>query len=595
MIKDAKTKFLLDLVKPYKHIVVLVVLMSILGSGFDGISIGLLVPLLSSLQKMNTVQQLPRVLQWFMDFLQPFSTPQQIMLALGFVILAVILKNLFLAVSVRLGHWLSTLLLANLRMQAATLLMRVGIGFHHQSKAGELINNAVGNTINVELFLRFAVELLANSLTLAVLVAMLFLLSWQLALLSVLLGAIFFYCIHYYTKNAQRIGKEVAETERDFMNTVHESLSAIPLIKSYSQEPAQISSWHEKITANRKASYRRNFTFFSIHPLTDVLGAFAIAILFVTAMLTYKLDTQLILTQLLPFIYILLRIVPLAKILNGQRVEVVSRWPYVELVQELLRTDDKPFIPDGHKIFSGLQHEIRFRAVTFAYNGNPKPVLHQVSFSIPAGRTTAIIGESGAGKSTVANLLLRFYDPQQGEILLDDKFLPNFRIESYHRKIGVVSQDTFLFSHTVKFNIAFSAEGTPTDEQIIAAAKKAGAHEFIMELPHGYDTFVGDRGVQLSGGQRQRISIARAFLRDPEILILDEATSALDVQTERRIHQAIAELSHGRTVIIIAHRLSTIRNADQIIVLKNGRVIETGLASKILNQKNEHNELAYAP
>jgi ABC-type multidrug transport system fused ATPase/permease subunit len=268
--------------------------------------------------------------------------------------------------------------------------------------------------------------------------------------------------------------------------------------------------------------------------------------------------------------------------------------PYVDYVYELLRVDDKPFIADGRQIFSGLQREIEFRGVTFVYHGAPKIVLRGVSFSIPAGKTTAIIGESGAGKSTIANLLLRFYDPQHGAILLDGEPLPDFKLESYHRKIGVVSQDTFLFSNTVKFNIAFSAIATPADEQIIAAAKKAGAHEFIMELPNGYDTFVGDRGVKLSGGQRQRISIARAILRDPEILILDEATSALDAKTERRIHQAILELSQGRTVIIIAHRLSTIKNADQIIVLKNGQVAEIGDRDELLERGGEYYQLAQA-
>ncbi|MGH7450211.1 MAG: ABC transporter ATP-binding protein, partial [bacterium] len=313
---------------------------------------------------------------------------------------------------------------------------------------------------------------------------------------------------------------------------------------------------------------------------------------FVIAMFMYELNTQLMLTQLLPFIYILLRIVPLTKIINAQKAEVLSKRPYVELVYNLLRDDDKPFIPNGHQIFSGLAREIQFRAVSFVYNGTRKPVLHEVNFSIPAGKTTAIVGESGAGKSTIANLLLRFYDPQQGGILLDGEPLPNFKLETYHRKIGVVSQDTFLFSNTVKFNIAFSVEGTPSEEQIIAAAKKAGAHDFIMELPNGYDTFVGDRGMKLSGGQRQRISIARAILRDPEILILDEATSALDTKTERRIHQAILELSHGRTVIIIAHRLSTIKNADQIVVLKHGQVAEIGHPEDLLEQGGEYYQLA---
>jgi len=594
MSRHEKTKFLFSIIKPYRRLVALVILLSILGSCFDGISIGLLLPLLSNLQKMDAGQNLPAIFRWLAELLQPYSAQQQIMLSIGFVLAAILLKNLFIMLSMRLGHWLSNRLQADLRLKAMTLLMRIGIEFHYQAKVAELIEKAMGHTTQMEFFMRMLVELTANLLTLFVLVAMLFILSWPLTLLTLVLGAVFFIVISQYTKNARHLGKQSAAATQDLMNTVYESLSGIQLIKSYSKEQEQIPQLHEKIEASRRMTFRRTSRFFGVHPLTDVLGSIAIIVLFLLAMSMYKMDTQLMLTQFLPFVYILLRIVPLTKIINGQRTEIAGNRPYVDFVYDLLRVDDKPFIADGRQIFSGLQREIQFCDVTFVYNGTPKTVLRDVNFTIPAGKTTAIIGESGAGKSTIANLLLRFYDPQQGEILLDSEPLPNYQLASYHRKIGIVSQDTFLFSNTVKFNIAFSALATPANEQIIAAAKKAGAHEFIMELPNGYDTFVGDRGVKLSGGQRQRISIARAILRDPEILILDEATSALDTKTERRIHQAILELSQDRTVIIIAHRLSTIKNADQIIVLKNGQVAESGSGEELLAQGGEYYHLANA-
>jgi len=588
----SQTQFLFCLIKPYRRLVALVILLSILGSCFDGISIGLLLPLLSNLQKMEASRNLPAVFRWLAELLRPYSAQQQIMLSIGFVMAAILLKNLFIMLSIGLGHWLSNRLQADLRLQAMTLLMRVGIEFHHRAKAAELIDKAMGHTAQMELFMRIFIELTANLLTLLVLIALLFVLSWPLTLLALLLGAIFFQIISQYTKSARRLGQQGATTTQSLTSAVYESLSGIHLIKSYSTEQEQISQLHEKIEVSRRMAFRRSSRFFGVHPLTDVLGSLAIVILFLLAIWMYKMDTQLMLTQLLPFIYILLRIVPLTKIINGQRTEIMGNRPYVDYVYELLRVDDKPFIADGRQIFSGLKREVQFRSVTFIYNGTPKTVLRDVNFAIPAGKTTAIIGESGAGKSTIANLLLRFYDPQDGAILLDGESLPNFQLASYHRKIGIVSQDTFLFSNTVKFNIAFSAIATPSDEQTIAAAKKAGAHEFIMELPNGYDTFVGDRGVKLSGGQRQRISIARAILRDPEILILDEATSALDAKTERRIHQAILELSQGRTVIIIAHRLSTIQNADQIIVLKNGQVAEIGGREELLARDGEYYQLA---
>jgi subfamily B ATP-binding cassette protein MsbA len=594
MAKHEKTKFLFEIIKPYKHAAALVILLSMLGSCFDGISIGLLVPLLGNLQKMNAGQNWPVIFRWLAELLRPYSVQQQIMLSIGFVLTAILLKNLFIMLSIGLGHWLSHRLQADLRLKAMTLLMRVGIEFHQQAKVTELVEKAMEHTSQMEFFMRMFIELTANLLTLLVLVAMLFILSWPLTLLTLLLGAIFFIIISQYTKSARRLGQQGATTKQDLMNAVYESLSGIQLIKSYSKEQEQIPLLHEKIEASRRMTFRRTSRFFGVHPLTDVLGAIAIVVLFLLAMRIYKMDTQLILTQLLPFVYILLRMVPLTKIINGQRTEIAGNRSYVDFVYGLLRVDDKPFIAEGRQIFSSLQREIQFRNVAFVYNGKPKAILRNINFAIPAGKTTAIIGESGAGKSTIANLLLRFYDPQHGTILLDGEPLPNFQLVSYHRKIGIVSQDTFLFGNTVKFNIAFGAIATPSDEQIIAAAKKAGAHEFIMDLSNGYDTFIGDRGVKLSGGQRQRIAIARAILRDPEILILDEATSALDAKTERRIHQAILELSQGRTVIIIAHRLSTIKNADQIIVLKNGQVAEIGHPEELLERGGEYCQLAQA-
>ncbi|MGH7453718.1 MAG: ABC transporter ATP-binding protein, partial [bacterium] len=583
-----ETKFLLSIIKPYKQLVVVVILLSILASVFDGISIGLLVPLISNLQGMEGANGLPKILQWATDSLRRLPSNQQIFIALAFIIVAILLKNLFIAASVRCGHWLSTRLLADLRTKAIKLLMTVSIDFHHKSRAGDLIEKSVNNTHHVEYLLRMCIEFAANAMTLAVLIGMLFLLSWQLTLVAIMLGAAFLLFMLHYTRVLKSLGQKSALTGREFLHAVHESLSGIVLIKSYGQEHEQIPVLNEKIETHRQIQYRCSFRVFSIHPITDVLASLAIVVLFIVALLRYDMNTKLMLTQMLPFIYILLRIVPLLKILHTQRADLVSGWPYVEVVYGLIREDNKPFIRDGEQVFRRLEKEIRFQAVIFGYQAGSRTILQEVHFSIPAGKTTAIIGESGAGKSTVANLLLRLHDPQQGKILIDGVPLPKFRLATYHRRLGIVSQDTFLFNNTVAFNIAFSANRKPSTEEIIKAASQAGAHEFIMELPEGYATLIGDRGVRLSGGQRQRLAIARAIIRDPEILILDEATSSLDVETERRIHQAITKLSQGRTVIIIAHRLSTIRGADQIIVLKNGRVVECGSDYKLFEHLGEY-------
>jgi len=348
----------------------------------------------------------------------------------------------------------------------------------------------------------------------------------------------------------------------------------------------------EKIAVTGKDLHRAYFGNYMVHLITEGFGIIAIGFLFLIAMAWYDFENKLLLVQLLPFIYILTRLMPVMKTLNQARGNIMSRWPFLNLVHDLIRLDNKPIVKDGQRIYTGLRKGIYFKSVTFSYED--KPAVEDLHFMIPMGKTTAIVGKSGAGKSTIISLLMRFYDPQRGSICIDNEPLKEFQKDSYRCNIGVVGQDTFIFNDTVKNNVAFGALDSPTDELITEAAKKAGAHNFIMGLPKGYETFLGDRGVTLSGGERQRISIARAILRDPEILILDEATSSLDMGTEELIHKALTDLSRDRTVIIIAHRLSTIRGADQIIVLRDGKVAEVGKEIGLIKKKGEYYKLANA-
>jgi len=584
----AERKFLLEILKPYKLVIVALIFCSVLASGFDSISIGMLVPLLGSLQKMQLDDQTPKFMQWMTEFLQPYPLSQQILLAIGMVVLALTLKNITLALSFKSGYWLSTKLTADLKVKSMDLLMKVGIGFHRKSKVGDLMHRAMEAPNQLEDLIKQSVEFTANLLTLIMLVGLLVILSWQLSIVCFALGISYIYLLSIYMKRLGKISEERAEIDLKTTSKVHESLSAIELIKSYSKEGLIISTLKDLVERSRKMSYHIAFKYNAVRWLTDIIGGFAIAILFITSMFLYDMNTKILVIHLLPFLYVITRLVPLLKLLNGIRAAIISHWPALRLNFELLRPDDKPFLIDGHKPFRTLKSEIEFRSVTFSYGQNEKFALKDIRFSIPKGKTTALIGESGGGKSTIINLIMRFYDPQVGNILIDGEPLQNFQIESYRSKIGIVSQDTFLFHDTVKNNIAFGLIETSSDEHIVAAARKAGAHDFILNLPQGYDTVLGERGMRLSGGQRQRISIARAILRDPEILILDEATSALDTGTERLIHDTILAMSRNCTVIIIAHRFSTVKNADQIIVLKNGQIVEAGHADHLLNKKGEY-------
>ena len=240
--------------------------------------------------------------------------------------------------------------------------------------------------------------------------------------------------------------------------------------------------------------------------------------------------------------------------------------------------------------FTKLEKGIHFNSISFSYPNHDKLILKDVDLYLPRGTTLALVGGSGAGKSTLADLLPRFYDPNSGKIIIDDTDLREFNLQSMRKAMGIVSQDTFLFNDSVKNNIAYG-KPSASDEEIISAAKRANAYEFISKLPQGLDTQIGDRGVMLSGGQRQRLAIARALVQNPEILILDEATSALDTVSERLVQEAIDDLSRDRTTLVIAHRLSTVQKADQIAVLDQGRVMEVGTHNELLQKGGYYKRL----
>ena len=248
-----------------------------------------------------------------------------------------------------------------------------------------------------------------------------------------------------------------------------------------------------------------------------------------------------------------------------------------------MRRDNKIYLENGKIEFYSLKNSIEFIGVDFSYNLN-EPVLHQIDLSIEKGETTAIVGGSGAGKTTLVDLISRFYDPTKGKIKIDGINLRDLEINSLRRQMAIVSQHSFLFNTSVKNNIAYGLENVD-DREIEKAAKLANAWEFIQELPEAMETILGDRAVRLSGGQQQRIAIARAILRNPEILILDEATSALDSVTEKLIQESLEQLSRGRTTIAIAHRLSTIINADKVVVMERGRIVEQGKYQDLLDRR----------
>jgi subfamily B ATP-binding cassette protein MsbA len=315
----------------------------------------------------------------------------------------------------------------------------------------------------------------------------------------------------------------------------------------------------------------------SVKPVTEI---FAVLLLLGVLSLTL-LQGQLSLVTALTFMFVLYRLHPHMKQLDGERLGLASLTASVADVMTFFHLPENALVNQGKVGFHGLQTQINLEGVSFSYSLVDKAALHQVSCRIPQGKTTAIVGPSGAGKTTLLKLLGRLYTPSEGALRIDDVGLSCLKREDWVQRVAIVSQDGYIFNRTVGENIAY---GLPqaTEAEIIHAATLANAHPFICDLPQGYHTPIGGRGAHLSGGQQQRILLARALVRDPEILILDEATNALDSISEDLIQQALRQLSQNRTVIIIAHRLSTIEHADQIIVLDQGRVVEQGTLAQLL-------------
>ena len=590
--RKLKRKFVLDLLSPYKKYIALIFVLSFFAAAFDGISIGMLVPLLGGIQQITNYSQLPEVLQSLIKIFSGYPIEKQILLSLILVVLALVLKNLVLAVFYYLTYWLTARLIQNLRVRVVNTLMAVGIGFYNNVKTGELVENIIYNTVHTDEIFKKSSEMINLIMSFLIFLALLVVFSWKLTAVTIVLSAIIAFGVSIYIKKISLYGFKMIDSGRELTASLHETLSGIQVIKSFTKEREQTIKLRNRIERHAANQLNLNFSTFMVHVITEALGVLAIGILFLIAIKSADMDYRLVLTQMLPFVYILARMLPVIKQINQARGIIVSRLPALDAVYDLIRLDNKPVLRDGDKPYTGLKSGIRFESVTFSYGGGERAALTDAGFFIPKGKTTAIVGKSGAGKSTIINLLLRFYDPQTGDIFIDDEPLRNMAVESYRRNIGIVSQDTFIFNDTVRNNIAFGLIGEPSDEVITDAAKRAGADEFISGLPEGYDTILGERGIRLSGGQRQRISIARAILKNPEILILDEATSSLDTRTEELIHKAITELSRNRTVVIIAHRLSTIKNADQLIVLRDGRVSETGSETELMERRGEYYELA---
>lgn len=525
-----------------------------------------------------------RLLDWVVGDLVAGQSPMAALRNVVLVMFAVfLLKNIAGYVQAYTNSVIEGRVTRDIRNHIYGHLLHLGFPFFQRTRSGQVISRVTNDVDQLrQLATGNLTKALSNLIQVVFFLAVLMVLSWQLTLVALLFLPPMLGLWARFRKRLHRGVMTVLDTVGEISSQVQETVSGIRLVKASGAEEWERQRFRDLTWRHFKAVVRaaRWQQFFP--PATEMITATAVLGMLWYGSYLVLVDGTLAAAAFITFLALAMKLMSPAKFLGNFPALVQPGLAAGERAFALLDAPIEILDRPGARPVTGFREAIRLERASFAYAPGV-PTLHEIELAIRPGEVVALVGPSGAGKSTLADLLPRFYDPTGGRITLDGVDLRELRLAELRAQLGIVTQETILFHDTVRANIAY---GRPEAAQaeIEAAAQAANAHEFIAEMPQGYDTVLGERGVRLSGGQRQRIAIARALLRNPPILILDEATSALDTQSERLVQQAIEELLAGRTVLVIAHRLSTVRKADLIVVLEEGRIVQRGTHEELLAQ-----------
>lgn len=567
-------------IKIPKDKLALYLLFTLLSSLFSIVSIGMLAPFLSLIfNQENTAAPLQtNAIGGLKTYLQAIIQKDRLQ-GLSVICIAMVVatffRNLFLYISNYISTPVRNDILSSFRLRLYNKVLRLPLSFYSEQRKGDMISRMNGDVFEVQASIIMGMEgLIKDPLTIIGFLAYMIYLSPKLSLLLLLLLPITAFIIGRVSKQLKKQSNEFWDINGGVISHLEETLGGIKVIKVFNAEQSMMDKFlalNQKLfKVLNKMTIRRDLA----SPLTEVLGVIVLSIiLYIGGRLALNDSRDLAGSDLISYIISFAMLLNPAKNLANSISNVRKGMGAVERIEEILQTPETIQNKPGAVEMKSFNKSIEFRNVSFGYNDTA--IIKNISFTIDKGKTVALVGSSGAGKSTVADLIPRLHDITGGQILIDGIDIRDYTMESLRKQMSVVTQEPILFNDTIANNIALGDIHSPR-ESVTEAAKIANAHNFIVAKEQGYDTNIGDRGVKLSGGERQRVTIARAVLQNPPILILDEATSSLDTESERLVQDAVNHLMKDRTSLVIAHRLSTIRSADEIIVLQKGEIIERG-------------------
>lgn len=592
-------------IPPYKKYLALTVVFNILSAVLNIFSFAALIPILQILFRTEGAGTATELMPWSLDNLKEVlanNADYYVTQLIGDVgaTTTLLLIGLFLAFATFLktgAYFLSsatiipirTGVVRDIRNQLYHKITSLPLGFFSEERKGDIIARMTGDVVEIESSIMSSLDMLFKNpiLIISYFTALIFI-SWQLTLFTLVFVPIFGWFMGYVGRKLKRKSIAAQSLWSDTMSQVEETLGGLRIIKAFCAEDKMNKRFDGINSEYRDSIQRVNIRQQMAHPMSEFLGTVLIIIvLWVGGILV--LDQQILSgPTFIYYLVMLYSIINPLKDFSKASYNIPKGLASMERVDKILKAENTIKEPANPKHIASFEHQIEFRHVSFRYG--EQWVLKDINLVIEKGKTVALVGQSGSGKSTLVDLIPRYYDVQEGEVLIDGINVKDLGIHDLRQLIGNVNQEAILFNDSFYGNITFGVDSA-TREQVEQAAHIANAHEFIMQTEHGYDTNIGDRGGRLSGGQRQRVSIARAILKNPPILILDEATSALDTESERLVQDALERLMKTRTTVAIAHRLSTIKNADEICVLHEGEIVERGTHEELLEKGGYYRKL----